>query len=123
MMTDFDFTSKVTSVVTFLIFMWLCTNFLINKVKSGEWKIPKFLDNFVRIKSVFSNADKRYKINIVQREILPDGSEILVLAVNDRRILLSRSLNQGIRYLTDLETENLVVEKALTDLEDIEAFK
>jgi hypothetical protein len=103
--------------------MWLCTNFLINKVKSGEWKIPKFLDNFVRIKSAFSNADKRYKINIVQREILPDGSEILVLAVNDRRILLSRSLNQGIRYLTDLETENLVIEKALTDLEDIEAFK
>ena len=55
-MTDFDFTGKVTSVVSFLIFMWLCTNFLINKVKSGEWKIPKFLDNFVRIKSTFSNA-------------------------------------------------------------------
>ncbi|MFZ4085806.1 MAG: hypothetical protein ACOYK1_09800 [Vampirovibrionia bacterium] len=122
-MTDFDFTGKVTSVVSFLIFMWLCTNFLINKVKSGEWKIPKFLDNFVRIKSTFSNADKRYKINIIQREILPDGSEILILAVDNRRILLSRSLNQGIRYLTDLETENLVVEKTLTDLENIEAFK
>jgi hypothetical protein len=122
-MTDFDFTSKVTSVVSFLIFMWLCTNFLINKVKSGEWKIPKFLDNFVRIKSTFSNADKRYKINIIQREILPDGSEILILAIDNRRILLSRSLNQGIRYLTDLETENLAVEKTLTDLENIEAFK
>ena len=122
-MTDFDFTSKVTSVVSFLIFMWLCTNFLINKVKSGEWKIPKFLDNFVRIKSTFSNADKRYKVNIIQREILPDGSEILILAVDNRRILLSRSLNQGIRYLTDLETENLAVEKTLTDLENIEAFK
>jgi hypothetical protein len=122
-MTDFDFTGKVTSVVTFLIFMWLCTNFLINKVKSGEWKIPKFLDNFVRIKSAFSGADKRYKINIIQREILPDGSEILVLGVNDRRILLSRSLNQGIRYLTDLEAESLETEKALTDLEKIEAFK
>jgi hypothetical protein len=122
-MTDFDFTSKVTSVVSFLIFMWLCTNFLINKVKSGEWKIPKFLDNFVRIKSTFSNADKHYKINIIQREILPDGSEILILAVDNRRILLSRSLNQGIRYLTDLETENLVVKKTLSDLEDIEAFK
>lgn len=122
-MTDFDFTSKVTSVVSFLIFMWLCTNFLINKVKSGEWKIPKFLDNFVRIKSTFSSADKRYRINIVQREILPDGSEILILAVDNRRILLSRSLNQGIRYLTDLENENLIVEKTLSDLEDIEAFK
>ncbi|MFM7457165.1 MAG: hypothetical protein ACKO3R_00685 [bacterium] len=122
-MTDFDFTSKVTSVVSFLIFMWLCTNFLINKVKSGEWKIPKFLDNFVRIKSTFSNADKRYKINIIQREILPDGSEILILAVDNRRILLSRSLNQGIRYLTDLENENLAIEKAVTDLENIEAFK
>ena len=122
-MTDFDFTGKVTSVVSFLIFMWLCTNFLINKVKSGEWKIPKFLDNFVRIKSTFSNADKRYKINIIQREILPDGSEILILAVDNRRILLSRSLNQGIRYLTDLENEHLAVEKTLTDLENIEAFK
>jgi hypothetical protein len=122
-MTDFDFTSKVTSVVSFLIFMWLCTNFLINKVKSGEWKIPKFLDNFVRIKSAFSNADKRYKINIVQREILPDGSEILVLGVGDRRLLLSRTMNQGIRYLTDLEAENSVAEKTLTDLENIEAFK
>ena len=122
-MTDFDFTSKVTSVVSFLIFMWLCTNFLINKVKSGEWKIPKFLDNFVRIKSTFSNADKRYKISVIQREILPDGSEILILAVDNRRILLSRSLNQGIRYLTDLENENLIVEKTLSDLENIEAFK
>jgi hypothetical protein len=122
-MTDFDFTGKVTSVVSFLIFMWLCTNFLINKVKSGEWKIPKFLDNFVRIKSTFSNADKRYKINIIQREILPDGSEILILAVDNRRILLSRSLNQGIRYLTDLENENLAVQKTLSDLENIEAFK
>jgi hypothetical protein len=122
-MTDFDFTGKVTSVVSFLIFMWLCTNFLINKVKSGEWKIPKFLDNFVRIKSTFSNADKRYKINIIQREILPDGSEILILAVDNRRILLSRSLNQGIRYLTDLENEHLAVEKTLSDLENIEAFK
>jgi flagellar biogenesis protein FliO len=96
---------------------------LINKVKSGEWKIPKFLDNFVRIKSAFSNADKRYKINIVQREILPDGSEILVLGVGDRRLLLSRTMNQGIRYLTDLEAENSVAEKTLTDLENIEAFK
>ena len=122
-MTDFDFTGKVTSVVSFLIFMWLCTNFLINKVKSGEWKIPKFLDNFVRIKSTFSNADKRYKISVIQREILPDGSEILILAVDNRRILLSRSLNQGIRYLTDLENENLIVEKTLSDLENIEAFK
>ena len=122
-MTDFDFTGKVTSVVSFLIFMWLCTNFLINKVKSGEWKIPKFLDNFVRIKSTFSNADKRYKVSVIQREILPDGSEILILAVDNRRILLSRSLNQGIRYLTDLENENLIVEKTLSDLENIEAFK
>ena len=122
-MTDFDFTGKVTSVVSFLIFMWLCTNFLINKVKSGEWKIPKFLDNFVRIKSTFSNADKRYKISVIQREILPDGSEIMILAVDNRRILLSRSLNQGIRYLTDLENENLIVEKTLSDLENIEAFK
>ena len=123
MMTDFDFTSKVTSVVSFLIFMWLCTNFLINKVKSGEWKIPKFLDNFVRIKNSFNNADKHYEINIVQREILPDGSEILILAVDNRRILLSRSLNQGIRYLTDLESETIIVEKTLSDLENIEAFK
>lgn len=102
-MTDFDFNSKLATVISFLIFLWLLTNFVINKVKSGSWKVPKFMDDFVRIKNAFSSADKCYKISVIQREVLHDGSEILVLGVGDRRLLLSRSVHQGVRYLTDLE--------------------
>ena len=115
-MTDFDFNSKLASVVSFLIFLWLITNYLINKIKSGEWKIPKQLEKFLSVKSAFSSADKHYKIGVVQREVLNDGTEFIVLGVNEKRLLLSRTINHGVKFLTDLEDS---VEPKDTELQNL----
>lgn len=99
-----DFNTKFATVISFLLFLWLLTNFVINKIRSGQWKIPAFLENFLHIKNAFNVADKPYRFSILQREILNDGNEILIASVGRRVVLLSKNLHHGIRYLTELET-------------------
>jgi len=101
-MTQIDFGSKLITILSFLFIFWALSNFLINKYKSGEWKIPKFLKNYLSIHNK-NFADKEYDVNLIQREILADGSELLIIGVDGRRILLSKSMHAGLRYLTELD--------------------
>ena len=103
-MSNIDFGNKLATILSFLFLFWVFSNFLINKFKSGEWKIPKFLENYLSIKKNFV-ADKPYDIKVVQREVLHDGSELLVVGVNERRVLLSKSMQNGLNFLTDIDDQ------------------
>lgn len=102
MMSDIDFGSKLTTILSFLFIFWVLSNFLINKFKSGEWRVPKFLENYLSIKNNFI-ADKPHDIKIVQREILHDGSELLVVSIDERKLLLSKTMQNGLNFVIDIE--------------------
>ncbi|NQY78816.1 MAG: hypothetical protein HRT47_00715 [Candidatus Caenarcaniphilales bacterium] len=101
-MSDIDFGNKLTTILSFLFLFWILSNFLINKFKSGEWRVPKFLENYLSIKKNFG-ADKPHDIKVVQREVLHDGSELLIVSVDERKLLLSKTMQNGLNFVTDIE--------------------
>jgi hypothetical protein len=99
---DFDWGRRLFIIVAFLFALWFFLNCLVSKIKSGQWQIPRFLTNkFPQLDLLQSNDI--YKISIVQRTVLMDGSELLVLDVDGRRILTSKTLPLGLRYIADLD--------------------
>lgn len=101
---DLDIGRRLFIIISFLVILWYALNYFVNKVKSGEIKIPAFLkQKFPGLEALEqSSLSGPYQLNIIQRKILPDGSELMVLDVNGRHILLSKTLHQGTKYLTDL---------------------
>lgn len=101
---DLDIGRRLFIIVSFLVILWYALNYFVNKVKSGEIKIPGFLKHkFPGLEALEqSSSNGPYQMNIIQRKIFPDGSEMLVLDISGRHILLSKTLNHGIKYLTEL---------------------
>ena len=105
-MSEIDFGNKLATILSFLLVFWILSNLVINKFRSGEWRIPKFLENYISIKKNFG-SDKAYDIKVVQREVLHDGSELLVVGVDEKRLLLSKTVQNGLSYLTELDSEKV----------------
>jgi|GEM_PF-5486199 len=101
---DFDLGRRIFIIVSFLFGMWFGLNLLIAKIKSKQIKIPKFL--LAKIPALeniaISDSDELYKIEIIQRKTLADGSEFLVLDVNGRHILVSKHIQSGINFIANL---------------------
>ena len=63
-----------------------------DKISIGKLSIKK---NF--------GADKPHDIKVVQREVLHDGSELLIVSVDERKLLLSKTMQNGLNFVTDIE--------------------
>ena len=102
---DLDLGRRLFIIIVFLLLLWYTTNLLVDKIKSGSWKIPKILLDRVRALQQYaaSQTQDHYPMEIIQRKQLPDGSELLVLDIEGRHILLSRHIQSGINYVTDLQ--------------------
>lgn len=105
---DLDLGRRLFIIVCFLIFMWYFLNLMVNKIKSGRWQIPEFLSkSFPGLKQLDIPGSKDlYNINIIQRKSMPDGSEFLVADIDGRHILLSKHIQSGINYITDLQSKS-----------------
>lgn len=79
--------------------MWYSLSYLVKKIQNGQLEIPDFL------KSQIPNLNKTeiYSIQIIQRKYMPDATELIVIDIDGRHILLSRHNQAGLRYITDLE--------------------
>lgn len=101
---NLDLGRRLVVIVFFLLFMWYTLNYLVTKIKSGQIKIPEFLKSKIpALKNLEqSSLIEPYKLEIIQRKALPDGSELLVLDANGRHLLLSRHFQSGINYIADL---------------------
>lgn len=104
---DFDWGRRFFIILAFLGGLWLFLNFIVLKIKSGGFKIPKFLtDKISFLNSIQNQVDSQqeHDIRIVQNKVLPDGSELMILDIDGRRMLMSRSVAGGLRYLTDIHS-------------------
>jgi hypothetical protein len=101
---DFDLGRRLFIIVSFLVGMWFGLNLLVSKIKSKQIKIPKFL--LAKIPALeniaVSDSDELYKIEIIQRKTLADGSEFLVLDINGRHLLVSKHIQSGINFIAIL---------------------
>ena len=103
---DLDLGRRALIILIFLVGLWYFLNLFAKQVKAGQMKIPDFLANrFPGLKNLDKAAySELYEIKIVQRQMMPDGYELMVLDVNDKHILLSKHVSSGIQYLTDLKS-------------------
>lgn len=101
---DLDIGRRVLIIIIFLAALWYFLNFFVSKIKSGQMKIPAFLlDKFPSLKNIDpSGYSELYKMKVIQRQMMPDGYELIVLEVDERHILMSKHINSGVQYLTDL---------------------
>lgn len=92
---------RLVIILVFLSIFWFALNYLATKIKSGDFKLPGFLGN--KLYGDGNNAKEAHRIELVQKKHLVDGSEMLIVDVDDSRVLLARSLNGSISYVKDLE--------------------
>ena len=104
---DLDLGRRVLIIIIFLVGLWYFLNLFATKVKSGQMKMPGFLTNrFPGLKNLDQAAHSElYDMKIIQRQMMPDGYELMVLDINDRHILLSKHVSSGIQYLAELGGE------------------
>lgn len=95
-----DLGRRILIIVIFLSAFWFFLNWLVIKIKSGQLRIPEWLLN--KFPTLNPNNDP-YQISIIQRTVLQDRSELLVLDINGRHVLVSKTLPLGLRYITDLK--------------------
>jgi CRISPR/Cas system CSM-associated protein Csm4 (group 5 of RAMP superfamily) len=101
---DFDIGRRIFIIISFLVALWYGLNLLVNRIKSKQIKIPKFLLNKIpALENIaISESSDLYQIEIIQRKTLADGSEFLILDVNGRHLLVSKHIQSGINYIADL---------------------
>ncbi|MEY3370211.1 MAG: hypothetical protein RLZZ361_881 [Cyanobacteriota bacterium] len=104
---DFDLGRRIFIIISFLVALWFGLDLLVNKIKSKQIKIPKFLlDKIPALENIAtSDSQDPYQIDIVQRKTLADGSEFLVLDVNGRHLLVSKHIQSGINFIAELNRE------------------
>lgn len=75
------------------------------RIKTGQFKIPEFINKrFPGLKNIdLGGEEQLYNIKVIQRQIMPDGSEFMVIDVDDRHILVSKHIQSGINYISDLK--------------------
>jgi hypothetical protein len=105
---DFDLGRRIFIIISFLVALWFGLNLLVSKIKSKQIKIPKFLlDQIPALENIAaSGSSDLYQIEIIQRKSLADGSEFLVVDINGRHLLLSKHIQSGINYLTELNNSD-----------------
>lgn len=105
----FNLGKRLVIIIFFLLFLWYFLNYLVLKIKSGQLKIPEFfLSKIPTLKALTEQKQlDLYKMEIIQTKLLPDGSELMVLDVDGRHLLLSRHVQSGVNYVTDLNSKPL----------------
>ena len=92
---------RLVIIVVFLSLLWFVLNYVVTRVKSGQWTIPDFLKKSLKVNDKM--LTEAHKIELIQRKYLVDGSELLVVDVDGSHVLLARSVNGSISYIKDLE--------------------
>jgi hypothetical protein len=102
---DLDLGRRVLIMIIFLVGMWYVLNLIVSQIKSGKMKIPPFLLNkFPALRNIdHSQYTNSYDIKIIQRQVMTDGYEMIVIEINERHILLSKHIQSGVQYITDLK--------------------
>lgn len=113
---------KIIVISIFLLLMWFAANYFVNAIKKGKFTLPGFLSKLagVNLNSQKENSYQNYNLEIMQRKVFPDGSELMVLDVEGRHILLSKTVQSGITYITDLkEAEHKANFSAVSSLQAV----
>ncbi len=95
---------RLIVIVVFLLLMWLGLKSFATRVKQGQIHLPQFLSQGNKFFSKYCSSGSQHKFQLepIQKQVFPDGSELWVLENQGRYILLSKTLQSGIRYLCDL---------------------
>jgi len=104
---------RLMVITVFLALMWFGLKNLAERIKTGKLEVPAFLQKgnkfFAGLGGWSKEAEAKHpKFNLepVQRQVFPDGSELWVIENNGRYMLLSKTLQSGIRYVADLSDTN-----------------
>ena len=102
--TNSGYLQKLVISLGVLITIAFAFTYLVGKIKAGDIPVPKFLKLMLPALKDMDKAGKDHDILLIQKEVLPDGSSLMVIGVDGRRILVSQHINSGIRFLTELDT-------------------
>lgn len=100
---DLQIGKRLLIATVFLIILWLGLKYLADKIKAGEFPLPKFLTRFGKVEKINSPLHPQFNLEPIQQKIFPDGSELFVIENNGRYLLLSKTVQSGIQYLCELE--------------------
>ncbi len=106
--SDLELGSRIVTILVFLAVMVGIAYYIKCAAKSGKLKLPDFILNKVPFIKDANNKQKLnpYNMSLIQKKAFDDGSEMWVMEVNDRHILVGKTLNGGFDYLTELKTQD-----------------
>lgn len=110
---EINIASKFVTIIVFLlVFAALAYGFLYF-VKSGKMLLPQFLQNknFLIKGSDHKKNINPYSMNLLERKSFDDGSELWVVELNGRHMLLGKTVSTGFTYLTDLNDAKIPQEQ------------
>lgn len=91
---------RLVIILVFLSVFWFVLNYIANKIKSGDMKLPDFLSN--KLYGSKQQSKEIHHIELVQKKYLTDGCEMIVVDVDGSHVLMARSINGSITYIKDL---------------------
>ena len=107
--SDLGIAWRLTVITLFLAGMWFGLKTLAERIKTGKLEVPKFLSQGNKLFASWGrpSESKHPKFNLepVQRQVFPDGSELWVMENQGRYMLLSKTLQAGIRFICNLDSE------------------
>lgn len=100
---DMAIGQRLLVIFIFLLALWAGLNYLVMLIKSGKLVLPEFLRNKMKLDPVMAAHDSElYSLKLVQRKVMPDGTELWVVDIDGKHSLMSWSATSGIRFLKDL---------------------
>ena len=97
---NLEIVKRLVIIITFLSLLWFGLNYLATKIKSGDISLPEFL----RSKMIGSqDGNPAHHIEVIQRKHLVDGTEMLVVNVDGKDLLLVRNVNGSISFVKELD--------------------
>lgn len=104
---ELDITSKFVTIGIFLAIMSVLAYYFIGALKSGKLKLPAAMMNKSFLIKGLNDDEKinKYNMKLLDRQLMPDGSELWVVDIEGRHLLLAKSLSGALNYLTELNTK------------------
>ncbi len=106
---------RMIVITVFLALMWFGLKNFAERIKTGKLEVPSFLQKGNKFFSGLAGWSKeveakhpQFNLEPVQRQVFPDGSELWVLENKGRYILLSKTLQSGVRYICDLSDPSAI---------------
>lgn len=103
---DLNLIPRIIVMIVFLVGFAYASSFFVKLVKSGKIKLPSSFYNHNHASPIqgLQNSNGNYQINLIDKNVMPDGSELWVVEMNGQTMLLGKAINGNLSFLKNLES-------------------